>query len=204
MVNPGFETDAAWVFPPTAYTAGYGTGEKHSGLRSMRTGVVTLPDVLSYSSGNQLVTIPAAAGSAILHFWYYPFSQELGPGSSLAPAAPDRAVLQAVADNEVPQSPLANDLQYVLVLDEHDAVLETIIWTLSNASQWLEATFDLSAYRGRTVQLRFGTYNDGNGQRAAMWVDDVSLTHCADTSPTSTPTPSPPVLWLPFLLRETS
>ncbi len=33
----------------------------------------------------------------------------------------------------------------------------------------------MSAYAGQTVRVHVGTYNDGNGLRSAMYVDDVSL-----------------------------
>ena len=39
-------------------------------------------------------------------------------------------------------------------------------------------SFDLSPWRGQTVQLYFNVYNDGVGGTAAMFLDDVSLTAC--------------------------
>ncbi len=67
---------------------------------------------------------------------------------------------------------------------------------------WQEAVHDLSAYAGRSITLRFGTYNDGRDQVSAMYVDEVSLQVCGETpsplptfmptaSPTTTPTPTP-------------
>jgi len=188
IVNGGFENTAGWQIPATDYSAGYSTEKKHGGLQSMRTGVVTLPDVYSYSSANQEVTIPADISSATLRLWYYPLSQELLPGDSATLAVPDRSVLQAVAENRTPERALANDVQYILMLDENGDILETLMWTLSSSGGWQEAYFDLTSYRDRTVRLHFGTYNDGNGKRTAMWVDDVSLVECPPVTPTDTPT----------------
>ena len=39
-------------------------------------------------------------------------------------------------------------------------------------------SFDLSQWRGQTVQVYFNVYNDGLGGTAAMFLDDVSLATC--------------------------
>ncbi len=37
---------------------------------------------------------------------------------------------------------------------------------------------DLTAYAGQTVELKYGTFNDGEGGVTAMYVDDVTVTIC--------------------------
>jgi hypothetical protein len=68
------------------------------------------------------------------------------------------------------------------------------------AAQWSLARYDLSAFAGQTVTLRFGTFNDGRGGVSVMYVDDVSIsvgdvepepTRPTPPSPSSTPTPRP-------------
>ena len=48
-------------------------------------------------------------------------------------------------------------------------------------------TFDLSAWRGRTLQIYMSVYNDGRGGTAAMFLDDVSLLVCGPNVSTATP-----------------
>jgi YVTN family beta-propeller protein len=207
LANGGFETNDAWQIPVTAYSAGYSTAVVHSGRRSLRTGVVTVPDVYSYSSANQSVTIPAGVAGATLTFWWYPISAE---GPLAAEETPSREVLQAAAGtgpsaalarSETGQSgsvfsgegadeALAGDRQYALLLDSTGNIIASLLWTRSDARSWQYASFNVAAYAGRTIRVLFGTYNDGNGRSTAMYVDDASLTVCwpAPVEPTPTPT----------------
>jgi len=192
VLNGGFESGDAWRIPDTAYSAGYSTAVVHSGSRSLRTGIVSGSDVYSYSSADQTITIPVDGSSVDLHLWWYPITAE--PPLVMARAAaerPDTDVSEGVARGDLAASALAGDRQYVLVLDAYGNILQNLMWTLANSSSWREAVFDLSAYAGRTVRLHVGTYNDGNGLRSAMYVDDVSLVVCTPGAATSTATPSP-------------
>jgi YVTN family beta-propeller protein len=181
IANGAMESDTMWVFPGTAYPAYYTTSQWYSYGRSMRTGIESGADVFSYSSGYQAVAVPANTASATLHFRWLAVSAELPPGGLLVPPAPSSELLRSFAAGEMPESVAASgDTQYVLVLDQNGKTLQSLIWTLSNAGKWQEATFDLKAYAGQTIRLHFGTYNDGNGQKSAMYVDDVSLIQCSD------------------------
>ncbi|MBC8450318.1 MAG: hypothetical protein H8D78_21500, partial [Chloroflexi bacterium] len=209
LVNGGFEQHLAWQIPATAYPAGYSTSVVHSGRRSLRTGIVSGPDVYSYSSATQAVTIPAGVSSATLTFWWYPISAE-GPLATAAAAEPDAAILQAVAAGTLPADVLAGDRQYALLLDSAGNVLKTLLWTRSDARTWQQASFNLAAYAGRAVRVHFGTYNDGDGRSTAMVVDDASLTVCwpGPLEPTPTPTVTPtgapltPRAYLPLVLKR--
>ena len=176
LMNGGFELDAGWVFPQTPRPAAYSTDRAHSGARSLRAGIVSGADVYSYSSARQTLTLPAGITQATLSFWWYPVSAATNQVE--AQTAPSVALAQAAADGMLPDDPQAADAQYVLVLDEHGNILRTLMWTLSDARQWRQASFDLSAYAGQTIQIHFGVYNNGDGHATAMYVDDASVVIC--------------------------
>jgi PKD repeat protein len=161
IANGGFEDDGDWELISTPYPAGYTTMTVHSGNRSMRTGIVEPDDNRpSYSSARQTVTIPANVVSATLGFWLYPMTGE----------SPTKLT--------VPSRPLAGDWQYVLILDEHDHTLDTLVGQRTDDRQWAFHQFDLGAYAGQTIKLHFGVYNDGMDGVTGLYVDDVSLELC--------------------------
>ncbi len=167
VINGGFEGDAAWQIPATAHRARYSTLQAHSGLRSMRTGVVNSPNnTYSYSSAWQAVSLPPDTTAATLRFWEYPVSQETG--------AQGMKTLMAFAGDPRLMG-LSDDAQYVLVLDAEGTWLATLLWQRSNAQTWTEHTHDLSPYAAQTIRLQFGTFNNGHDGVTSMFVDDVSL-----------------------------
>ena len=159
VANGGFEANTAWTFTVTGSTAGYTTAQAHSGARAARFGILpvgqaasNLPDGVtlapgapernllgelaplggSFSSGYQTISIPADAANATLTFWYYP------------------------ATNAV-----SGDYQRVMLLQPGTyAVIQTLMQKLENDRAWKQASFDLSAYRGRSVVLYFEVFND--------------------------------------------
>ncbi|PWH15691.1 MAG: hypothetical protein DDG58_10680 [Ardenticatenia bacterium] len=147
IVNGSFETEEGWVFSQTRVPATYSTEIAHSGRRSVRLGIVSGPDLYSYSSVYQTITIPAGVQRVVLRYWTYPISQDVYP----------------------------NDLQLVLVL-EGARIVAIADQSLSNARQWLPGSFDLTRFAGRTITLYFGVYNGGGtGSTTAMYLDDVEL-----------------------------
>lgn len=147
IVNGGFESEGGWVFSQTRVPASYATEIIHSGRRSARLGIISGPDVYSYSSVHQTVTIPAGIRQAVLRYWIYPISQDIYP----------------------------NDLQLVLIL-EGFRVVAIADQSLSNARQWLPGFVDLTRFAGRTITVYFGVYNGGGtGSTTAMYLDDVEL-----------------------------
>lgn len=172
IANGGFESASAWTFPITASTAGYSPAAAHSGSRSARFGLlpsvsaaVQGPDRIehnllgesaplggTYSSGYQTITIPAADTAATLRFWY-----KLG---TYAPYG---------------------DFQRVVLLEpgSYKLIRELKRW-LEGSQTWREATFDLTAYRGRSLVVYFEVYNDGTGPQGRTWmfIDDVSVEAC--------------------------
>ena len=135
----------------------------------MRTGIErTAQNVFSYSSARQAVSIPSNAKSVDLEFWYYPVSEDvLSLPARLSPTG-------RLFEN----SPLSNDLQYVIVVDAYNNWIGTLLWQLSNSQDWTHEKFSLKNYAGMTIKIQFGTFNNGTGGVSAMYEDDVSLTVC--------------------------
>ena len=182
--NGGFESSSDdWETPSTAYTAGYSWSQAHSGSWSMRTGIVYPGDNrYSYSAARQKVAIPTGVTSAVLRFWLYPLSGD----PWRVPTPYPRALLsQQLLDS------LTYDVQYVLVLDEFDTWIDTLVWQASNAREWVSYQVDLPQYAGRTIKLHFGAFNTGYGGVTALYVDDVSLEICYPGGATATPTATP-------------
>ncbi len=169
MTNGGFEDAAGWEIPITGYPAAYSEAQAHTGVRSMRVGIITPGDnIESYSSIRQLIAIPADADSVTLDFWWYTVSGDtaaLGPMPFRPGTRPE-------------DTPLLADAQYVLVLNEANEILEYLLWQLSDDQQWSFHSFDLSAYADQTIKLHFGAYNDGFGGVTGVYVDDVVLEVC--------------------------
>lgn len=200
LLNPGFETNDAWRMASSPYPAGYDTAIVFAGARSLRSGVpIGGRDTVSYSSGFQDVAIPATASSATLTFWWYPVSEEGAAAPTLNGAAVaaeemplGRGQEQAISgmDGAAPDAPLAGDLQYVVLADQSGNVLQKFIWTRKDTRQWEVASFEVSpALHGRTARVLFGVYNDGNGRRTSIRVDEANLVICQG-APTATPTPT--------------
>jgi len=169
VANGGFETNSSWYIPLTEFSAGYSTWLAHSGLRSMRSGIVyQAHNRYSYSDFRQTVSIPSGVSSAVLSFWAYPISGE----AYLLPL-PERPT-----SPEFGQSAMAGDVQYLLVLDYYGNWLDTLVWQRSNEQYWHFMQFNLKPYAGNTIILQWGSYNNGWDGVTAMYVDDVSLLAC--------------------------
>jgi len=138
----------------------------------MRTGIVNAADNrYSYSSARQTVTIPSTAYKAYLKLYIYPISGE-------SPLNPVSAMPKHLLVGPFGQAPLADDLQYVLILNQANQVLDTLLWQRSNSQSWTLKEFNLLGYAGYSIKIQFGTYNDGYGGITAMYVDDISLEIC--------------------------
>jgi len=182
IVNGGFETNDGWVIPVTEYSAGYTTLEAYSGSRSMRTGITNpIYNRYSYSDAKQTISIPAGTDSAVLTFWVLPQSAEVLSGSP--PPRPDRNYVLG-------ETTLSGDVQYVLLLDQYGTWIDTLFWELSD-HDWARYEFNLIEYAGRTIQVVFGTYNDGYGGISALFADDVSFQLCDTITPLPTATLPP-------------
>jgi hypothetical protein len=169
VANNSFETVSDWDIPATRFTAGYSTDQAHSGVQSMRTGIVFgAHNRFSYSDARQFVRIPSSSSTATLSMWVYQLTGE--STAVYLPAAPTHGpfALQEVS----------KDIQYVLILDQYQNWIGTLLWQRQNTAAWTNYTFDLSNYIGRSIYIQFGTYNDGADGVTTMYVDDVSLQAC--------------------------
>ena len=146
ILNPSFETDEAWEILPTAYPAGYSPVRAHTGARSMRLGIDTGYNVYSFSSVQQTVTLPAGTTQAELSFYYFPVSPQ---------ADGDRIYFSVLRASD-------------------DGLLQNTYWADAN-QVWNWRTFDLLAYAGQRIKLRFGVRNDGLDGVMVVYLDDVEL-----------------------------
>jgi hypothetical protein len=198
LQNSGFESTSAWEIPNTAYPAGYSTAQAHTGSRSMRTGILKSADnVFSYSDFRQKVSIPSGTTAATARFWLYTLSGEI---TSLS-------VPESITPTGQPfdQINLSSDLQYVLILDQYQNWIDTLVWQRTSEGHWHYYEFDLRRYAGRTIYLQFGTYNDGLNGISSMFVDDASLDNCTTTptpGPSPTPTQTPTITPTPGLCQQ--
>ena len=182
ILNGGFEENLAWQVPNTAYPAQYSDEQAHAGQRAMRAGITDPDDnILSYSTTTQSVVLPDGVAELKLRFWLYTSSSE--PASFILPAD-----LLAPIVTDLSQE---SDVQMVLILDSSGQVIERLIVDRLDERQWMPYTFDLAHLAGQTVQVYFSVANNGTGGVTGMYIDDVTLSSCAEDNPTSTPISSP-------------
>jgi photosystem II stability/assembly factor-like uncharacterized protein len=197
LVNGGAELSEGWLFPITPSTAGYTTDQARSGARAIRMGIVGTSNKPSYSSARQRVTLPATATSAWLSVWLYPTSTEV----QQAAFSPEMdAAMSAASQTTV--APAAGDVQFILIMDDNDKILQRLLWTLDNSRTWKPYTFDMSAYIGKSVWVHFGVYNDGAGGTTGMYIDDLSLTAVEPLPAPVAPPGNPGALAEDFLVTD--
>ncbi len=169
LKNTGFEATSDWNIPITEYSAGYSTTQHHGGSQSMRTGItVTSDNRFSYSDAWQGITIPSTARNATLQVWFYPQTTETGVMTMAMPKI-------GTAFNKLA---LTGDVQYLLILDNAGNIIDTLLWQRSNAQTWVTYQYNLTAFKGQTIRIQFGTFNNGSGGITAMYADDFLLTVC--------------------------
>ncbi len=176
LVNGGFETQTAWILSPSAVPPQYVNSPVQSGSWAMRLGNFgQLPNLASYSSVKQTVTIPGNAVSAQIGFSVWTQSQPSAGG----------------------------DRQELLLLPPGaTAVSQPVqaVWTeLSNIPSWRQFQFAINNQIGNTVEVYFNVYNDGLGGMTGMAIDNVTLTVCQGTPLPPTPTPTTTVAPVPII-----
>ena len=176
LVNGGFETQTAWILSPSAVPPQYVTSPVQSGSWAMRLGNLgQLPNLASYSSVKQTVTIPGNTVSAQISFSVWTQSQPSAGG--------DRQELLLLP-------PGATAASYPV----------QTVWTeLSNIPSWRPFQFPINNQIGNTFDIYFNVYNDGLGGMTGMVIDNVMLTVCQGTPLPPTPTPTPTLSPLPTI-----
>jgi hypothetical protein len=182
LSNRSFESNTAWIIPATEYSAGYSTSQAHTGSRSMRSGIyIAAHNVYSYSDFRQKVTIPSNATSADLMVWIWPKSTEPDAVPLASLLDPSLLIPQNV-NGKLQMSPDAGDVQYILVLDKYGNWIDTLWWKTNptrDDRSWNSKARDLMDYKGETIYLQFGVYNNGWDGVTSMFVDDASVTICS-------------------------
>jgi hypothetical protein len=145
VINPGFESNEAWLIPQTAYPAGYSTQQAHTGSRSMRLGITSGDNIYSWSSCQQAIQMPTGLKQAELSFYYRPMIDTPG------------------------------DWLYLCILDANSEItLQCESWVAPNGS-WQQRTFSLVNYAGMRIKIHFTVKNDGKGSTSSAYLDDVEL-----------------------------
>ena len=184
LENPGFEeelqrADPAWYYYGEPLSPQRVTDPKRNGGWAVRLGAAE-KDAVSFSSVRQDVIIPMNATSAELTWFYW-----------------------AKADDPNDQG----DYQQLLLLtpSEHPLRHQIIreLWPRNRevTDTWKERKADLKLHAGSHVVIYFNVYNNGNGKRRWMVLDDVTFMVCIPPTPTpipptpaptNTPAPAPP------------
>ena len=164
LSNGGFETgDLSCWTPGGVYTPFTVTSQKHSGSYSAQLGSAGPSEPNGDSYVYQTITIPSTTSRATLTFWYWPFTQDT----------------------------ITYDWQEAQVRNTSGGLLAQIFKVASNSQTWTQVTYDLTAYKGQTVQLYFNAHGDGYGDLTYMYLDDVAVTYSNDTTPPTTQVTSP-------------
>ncbi len=97
----------------------------------------------------QTVTVPTGLQNPTLSFWFWPSSQDS----------------------------IGYDWQEAQIRDSSGNKLAQVVKVASNTQSWTYSTFDLTPYKGQTVQLYFNVHEDGDsyGYLTYMYLDDVAI-----------------------------
>ncbi|MGL4650576.1 MAG: hypothetical protein ACRC1H_14305, partial [Caldilineaceae bacterium] len=156
LLNGSFEQSGAWEFgrSPIPGTI-VGSFNAALGARAAQLGNPSgyRPDVESFSSVRQLVTIPAGTGGAQLRWWAVFRSQE--------------AFAESIA--------IGADRQELILLNPDLSTREVLfrIRRIDGAIQ--QVSTDLTRFAGQSVYIYFNVFNDGNGLSTWMLLDGVQL-----------------------------
>ncbi len=124
------------------------TSKAHSGSYSLQVGTTSKQQGDAVAS--QIVTIPSATTHASLSFYYWPSTND---SSKYAWQEAD-------------------------ISNSNGQVIQQLFRKTTNDRAWIPLTFDLSKYRGQTIDIQFLDHENSNGASyyAYMYVDDVVLT----------------------------
>jgi hypothetical protein len=157
--NGEFRSNTDWLTLLGTSAAWYDDARSVSPPHSLRVGTSYWDNTWSYSSAWLPLTIPSDTARATLTLKYLPEAGDLSEGNS---EGGDRQYIQVRDSSDPTSAPLAQVLPY----------------GLQNATQWQPLTYDLSAYRGRSIYLYVGAFNNGTGSSTRLYVDDVQVTAC--------------------------
>ena len=155
IINGGFETGPPAL--PWVQSSNIGEMIHHLGARTGNWGVYMGGAVNAADQIYQEVTIPAAVSSPQLSYW------------------------RLIRTSDSTQT--AYDEMRCAIWDTTGDVL-AFCGQFSNVDQsqdWIHATYDMSAFRGRTVHIGFKAFNDGQYD-TQFFIDDVRLSVTSSTT----------------------
>jgi hypothetical protein len=151
LINGSFEEGRGWTFPLTAFSAAYSTERALAGSSSLQLGIPgDVANRYAYSTAYQTVRLPATAS---------------------------QITLQAQVWRSSPGPATEKDLHYLWVTIVGGRIYQ-VFQSRTHAENWELITYDLTPFKGRSVQILFGVYNNGIRERTLMYVDEASIQSC--------------------------
>ena len=121
---------------------------KHSGDYSALLGANRGPEPAGDSWMYQTIHIPTGVNTATLTFYYWPFT-----------------------DDRLPF-----DWQEAQIRDTEGNRLAQVFRVCTTTADWVLVNFDLTPFKGQTIQIWFNAHGDGWFDRTYMYLDDVWVT----------------------------
>lgn len=151
LPNGDFETGsfAPWVIQATNPTPVVNTTAPHTGTYAAFLGNAVAPEPFGDCSFFQPITVPASGGT--LSFWYKPYTTD----------------------------GITFDWQDAYITNSTGtSILATImhVCTGTSSTPYQQKTYDLSAFAGQNVGVKFLVHQDGFGDVTDMYVDDITIT----------------------------
>ena len=176
LLTTGFEAGApGWTHGGTRDSWALSSARRHSGANAFHAGAPGL--VSDQSLVSPPVALPGSAVSVALKFWHH---QTL---ESRAGGCYDGAVVEISSDDGASWT----RLQAELLTDPYDGPVSTCCHNpIAGASawcgdpqDWTSAVVNLTAFKGRTVRLRFRVATDDGVSREGWYIDDVAVQSCS-------------------------
>ncbi len=162
--------DWEWGVPTT------GPGSAHSGVKLWAT---KLGGNYSLSSNSKLdlppVAVPASRPYATLTFWQW-YANELNYDGGNVKISTNGGATWTILTPDIGYNGTAKSTTAGIPL-------EPMFTGTTTGNFWHKVTFNLTAYKGQTVVIRFHFGSDASLAYAGWYVDDVMVAGCQDTDP---------------------
>jgi N-acetylneuraminic acid mutarotase len=150
LQNTGFETGSfspGWTVLSSNPAPVVSNLQADSGTYSAHVGSFPPGEVPGDSSFFQQITVPASGG--MLSYWYWPRTVDS----------------------------ITFDWQDAYITDATGAtILATVMHVCENTQNWTNVNYDMAAFAGQTVGIKFLVHGDNAGDATDMFVDDVFVT----------------------------
>lgn len=163
LANGDLETSGGWIFGQTPAPGTIIDTPVHAGAFALRLGIAGGNNTMAFSTGYQIVSLPADANQIVLTYWERPGMT----GDS-------------------------NDYREVLALRPNFTTLRSLERiTGAGNDQWAQRTFDITDLRGQSIAIYFNVYNNGSSATLVNYLDDLSLQSCDSTAAATATATSP-------------